>query len=239
MPNDLSTSIFERALNEAIDLLAAARFNTRAGWYQQGELSAVTVMVSPAKEEGATRVQVFCHDPGHMGIDWDGILLLLIDPKTGDQRPGFLDARGRVEFTVRIPSENELGLLAVPVKSLARVEVPAEMLRGPGFAPAQGRPPISNVSGRSPDGAISAVAEVVGQGRFTIRVQAHTPEMLYAEVQVILRSKVDPSDVWLSKTIQLDLNNGERGTWSGQLGRGNLQHRPSDAMLLVFPCKRK
>lgn len=234
MPNDLGTSIFERALNETMDLLAAARFNTRFGSYQQGELSAVTVMVSPASEGDATRVQVICHDPGHLGIDWDGIPLFLIDHTTGDERPGFLDARGRAGFNVRISSENDLGLLAVPVRHLAKVEVPKEMIKAQ-FAQ---HAPQGKVSAFSPDGAVSADAEVVGEGLLRITIKALIPEMRNAEVRVILRSKADPSEVWLSRKIKLNRNDGERGSWSRKIGEEELRNRRSAATLLVFPVKR-
>jgi len=237
MLNESGPNVLERALTEAMSLLGGAEFNTHFGDYRQGDLSAVSVMVSPASGNGPTWIHVICHDPGHMGIDWDGIPLVLIDRKTGDERISFLDARGRAKFNVEIPSENELGFMAVSVRSLARVEVPSGIVSGD-WAPLN-HPAGWNVSGNSPDGSLTAVAEVVGQGFFRIAVRALTEEMRNREVQVILRSKVDPSDVWLSKRIKLDLNDGERGSWSGRVGEEELAGRTSEAMLLVFPCKRK
>ena len=236
--NELDSEFFDRALEETMDLLAGMAFTCRAGGYRQGAYSAVSVLATRAKDAQAYRIQVICHDPGHIGIDWDGVPLILIDRKSGDERISFLDGRGRAEFTVAIPADDELAFSPVPSTRLARVHIPQHMVSGD-FAgvPEPGR--HWNVTSVCPDGSLSAVAEVVGHGQFRISVQAHKEDIRNGLVQVILRSKVDPSDIWLAKRIPLDLNNGYSGHWSGQIGAGELKDRTTEAILLVFPYKRK
>ncbi len=88
-----------------------------------------------------------------------------------------------------------------------------------------------NVSGLSPDRTLSAVAEVIGQGRIRISVRAFAPESRNSSVIVVLRSKTAPTVVWLSKEITLNLNDGWIGHWSGPIG--NAFH-PADAAIAVM-----
>ena len=86
MPRNMTDSthseLADRALEEAMALLADVRFSTVRGAYRQGELSAVSVMLEEDSEAGVHHIRVMCHDPGHLGIDWDGLPLYLIE------RPG-------------------------------------------------------------------------------------------------------------------------------------------------------
>ena len=95
-----------------------------------------------------------------------------------------------------------------------------------------------NVSGLSSDRTVSAVAEVVGQGRIRISAQAFVEERRNATVHVVLRCAVDPSDVWITGDIKLDLNGGYLGIWSGAMQDNGAMHHLTDAELVVGPVRR-
>jgi len=108
-PEELELDLADRALEEAMALLADVHFSTSRGAYRQGELSAVSVMLDEDSEAGVHHIRVMCHDPGHLGIDWDGLPLTLIERPSGKNWPGFLDLRGRAEFRVAVSDESDLG----------------------------------------------------------------------------------------------------------------------------------
>lgn len=99
-------------------------------------------------------------------------------------------------------------------------------------------PSFWNVESLSRDGTLSAVAEVIGQGRIRVSVRAFAPELQNSSVSIVLRSKSNPSDVWLSKKITLDLNHGLIGLWTGPIGIADSNIRGTDAAIVVKPVER-
>jgi hypothetical protein len=227
------SNLAERALDEAMALLAEVQFDSARGAYRQGELTAVSVMVDPESDPNACHIRVMCHDPGHLGINWGGLPLILIDRKTGEGPIKFLDRVGRARFTVTAAREAMFGFAFIDHGSIYSETVPAAVFAGH-FATGV---PRWKVQGQSRDRTLSAVAELLGLGQLRITVEAYSPEMRNSTVQVILRSAGDPSDVWLRKKLELDTDEGRRGSWSGRIGVGELRNRATDATLVVFACK--
>ncbi|HYW81931.1 MAG TPA: hypothetical protein VFB30_01665, partial [Spirochaetia bacterium] len=129
-PEELGLDLADRALEEAMALLANVRFSASRGAYRQGELTAVSVMLEEDSEAGVHHIRVMCHDPGHLGIDWDGLPLTLIERPSGKDWLGFLDARGRAEFVVAVSAESDLGFGELNPNGLAKVEVPSSLVTG-------------------------------------------------------------------------------------------------------------
>lgn len=235
MPRNDIAGLLNRALDEAMALLAELEFDAVRGAYRQGELTAVSVMVEPAEETGTCHVRVMCHDPGHLGIDWDGIGLILVERPLGEWFFGSFDGRGRVEFRIPAPAGSAFGFERL--NSPVEVEVPRTMFRGD-FKPADAQPAPKQVKGKSPDGSLSASARVAGpQQIFKITVEADLakfPALRNAEVRVVLRSKLNPSEIWLKAKIKLEFEDGSKGYWSGRVNLPSTGNLPADAMLLVF-----
>ncbi len=87
---------------------------------------------------------------------------------------------------------------------------------------------IGQYSGRG----VSAVAEVIGEGRIRISVRALVQELRNATVLVVLRSLADPADLWVTRRIKLDLNDGYQGHWSGTL-QDDASKNVADAEMIV------
>jgi hypothetical protein len=241
-PEELELDLADRALEEAMALLANVRFSVSRGAYRQGELTAVSVMLEEDSEAGVHHIRVMCHDPGHLGIDWDGLPLTLIERPSGKNWLGFLDARGRAEFVVAVSAESDLGFGELNPNGLAKVEVPSSLVTG--HAEIVGAPRIWQVSGLSRDGSLSALAERKGvQGNIWITVRADVdkfPALRNGEVQVVLRSNWSRS-VWLQARIGLNLRGGSEGHWEGRVKvpHSEFENRPADATLLVFAAQRE
>jgi len=241
-PEKLELGLADRALQEAMALLADVHFSTSRGAYRQGELSAVSVMLEEDSEAGVHHIRVMCHDPGHLGIDWDGLPLTLIERPSGKDWLGFLDARGRAEFVVAVSVESDLGFGELNPNGLAKVEVPSSLVTG--RAEKVGAPRIWQVSGLSRDGSLSALAERRGaQGNIWITVRANVdkfPALRNGEVQVVLRSNWSRA-VWLQAKVGLNLREGSEGHWEGRVKvpHSEFENHPADATLLVFAAQRE
>jgi hypothetical protein len=226
----------EGVLQEGMDQLARTKISLQHGGYSLGSATAVRVTVRPeTAEPGSYRIQVQCHAAGHLNVHWDGIPVILVAGETHDERIGFLDRQGRVEFVAALPAETRVSLepLARPVFEM---EFPMEFVTA--LCSPEGASQPEPIKGRSPDGALVARAELAGRGLLDLSVRALKPDLYHSAVEVVLRSKRTPSKVIFRKQIKLDIAGGSKGAWQEQVGSGELEAFTADAVLLVSPARR-
>jgi len=231
------SALASRALDEAMELLAEVEFDAVRGAYRQGELTAVSVMVDSQSDPEVCHIRVMCHDPGHLGIGWDGLALFLVDRETDEERIGFLDHRGRAEFVAAMHGSRGFGFSGVKVAGLTNVLVPAGMLGDGHLEPSGVPPPEWRVEGSSPDGALYAQVEALGHMQLEITVRADInrfPALRFAKVHVVLRSRSNPSEIWLHSTITLEGEDGAAGSRRDRIKIPGLGGRAAEGMLLVF-----
>ena len=232
----------DRALEEAMALLSEVRFDTVRGSYRQGDLTAVSVMVDSESSPGICHIRLMCHDPGHLGIEWDGIPIVLRELQAGEvgtskEHVWFLDSRGRTEFRLETHDDSTFEFSEVGLLGLTSVPVPASMLGDGQMAPADAPPPEWNIEGTSPDGALRAQVEALGRGRLEITVHANVtqfPTLRYAKVHVVLRPRSNLSEIWLQTTISLEGEDGAAGSCREEVEIPGLEGRAADAVLVVF-----